>query len=144
MNCTVPAGKPILATILVGLNDYPCPDTAFEPAPGQSLEAFLSEFNASMMDTVTLGEATLDGRPLRVWRVRTGVFPFTARADQVGVRHLLHRFPATRPGRRLRALIEPLPRGSHVLRLRGAIPVFNDGEPFEDTYLLKVEGAGPH
>jgi hypothetical protein len=41
-NCTVPAGKPIFGPLIALINDYPCPDPAFEPAAGQSLEASAS------------------------------------------------------------------------------------------------------
>jgi hypothetical protein len=42
-SCTIPAGKTILFPIVNTENDYPCPDPNFKPAPGQSLQGFLTE-----------------------------------------------------------------------------------------------------
>src|SRR5262252_10859104 len=39
--CTVPVGRPILISPSGSLNDFPCPDPAFRPAPGQSMFGFL-------------------------------------------------------------------------------------------------------
>jgi hypothetical protein len=40
--CAVPKGKAIFFPIYNIFNDYPCPDATFKPAPGQSLEDFLT------------------------------------------------------------------------------------------------------
>ncbi|MEJ7602690.1 MAG: hypothetical protein WKG01_32675 [Kofleriaceae bacterium] len=40
-SCTIPRGKAILVQTATYLNDYPCPDPNFHPAPGQSLYDFL-------------------------------------------------------------------------------------------------------
>jgi hypothetical protein len=40
--CNVPLGKAIFFPIYNIFNDYPCPDPAFKPAPGQSLADFLT------------------------------------------------------------------------------------------------------
>jgi hypothetical protein len=45
------------------LNDYPCPDPAFHPAPGQSLYDFFLEGAAAFIDTVYFLEVTIDGVP---------------------------------------------------------------------------------
>jgi len=39
--CTIPRHKGILVQLASTVNDYPCPDPAFHPAPGQSLFDFL-------------------------------------------------------------------------------------------------------
>lgn len=79
--CTMPAGKAIAMPLSSYLNDDPCPDSSFQPPPGQSLEAFLGEFAAMLVDATSLKWASLDGRSLPVRRVTTRLFPFTATAS---------------------------------------------------------------
>lgn len=64
-SCTIPRDKAILLAISFYSNTYPCPDPAFEPAPGQSLYDFLVADAKPNMDRTDLVEVTLDGRPLR-------------------------------------------------------------------------------
>src|SRR6266496_4475263 len=40
-NCTIPIGKAIFLEIGAYVNPWPCPDTSFHPAPGQSMYDFL-------------------------------------------------------------------------------------------------------
>lgn len=47
---TIPAGKLIFFPLFTYWNDYPCPDPNFKPAPGQSLEDFLTLGAASVID----------------------------------------------------------------------------------------------
>lgn len=61
---TVPGRLAIAVTPSALLNDYPCPDPTFQPAPGQSLFDFLLGGIAPVNDAVVGVEATLDGRPL--------------------------------------------------------------------------------
>ena len=71
INCVVPAGKMIFVPINYLLNDYPCPDPSFRPAPGQSVEQFLTIGygpNAGArqyMDLVTALGVSLDGVPVQ-------------------------------------------------------------------------------
>ena len=46
------------------VNDYPCPDPNFKPAPGQSLYDFLAEGIAPLIDKVDDFNVTLDGAPI--------------------------------------------------------------------------------
>ena len=41
--CAVPPGKALFFPIINIMNDYPCPDPSFQPAPGQTLEEFLTQ-----------------------------------------------------------------------------------------------------
>src|SRR5262245_55213744 len=52
-SCTVPEGKAFLVSPAAILNDFPCPDPNFHPAPGQSLFDFLSQGAAAIVDTDT-------------------------------------------------------------------------------------------
>jgi hypothetical protein len=59
----VPRHHAVAVLLSSVLNDYPCPDPTFQPAPGQSLFEFLS-LGAAQADTVGEIEASLDGVPL--------------------------------------------------------------------------------
>ena len=59
---TIPAGKAILTPLYGVLNDYPCPDPNFTPAPGQSLQDFLTEGARELLDQTLIGlEVEVDG-----------------------------------------------------------------------------------
>src|SRR5262249_44184047 len=64
-SCTIPRQKALLVQISSILNDYPCPDPNFQPAPGQTLYEFLLAGAMAFIDTVNLIEVSLDGVPLR-------------------------------------------------------------------------------
>jgi hypothetical protein len=63
-NCTVEHGKALAFSLSTVLNDYPCPDPTFQPAPGQSLFDFL--LTGAMAGNADIAEidVTLDGVPL--------------------------------------------------------------------------------
>lgn len=63
--CTIPRHKAIFLDIQEDVQDYPCPDPTYHPAPGQSLYDFLIEQDKPVMDAVNLVDVTLDGAPLR-------------------------------------------------------------------------------
>lgn len=67
----------ILAPAVTFLNDYPCPEPPpFEPAPGQTLEVFLTQGVTPFSTAVEL-----DGRPLTVQRVTANLQSFTGAKD---------------------------------------------------------------
>jgi hypothetical protein len=63
--CTVPRHKAIGVSLVSLLNDYPCPDPTFQPAPGQTLFDFLlaGAVQGQAADVASVA-ATLDGKPL--------------------------------------------------------------------------------
>ena len=61
----IPAGKAIFFPLSNQFNDYPCPDPAFQPAPGQSLYDFLRAIDAVGVDAVSAMEADVDGVPVK-------------------------------------------------------------------------------
>jgi hypothetical protein len=77
--CKVRFGKPVLWPIWSTLNDYPCPDPNFHPAPGQSLVDFLTEGAVANDDAVSNIMPTVDGKPIDFTKHRftTGLFNFT-------------------------------------------------------------------
>src|SRR6185503_16480724 len=63
------------------LNDYPCPDPDFKPAPGQSLQDFLTQGAKDAVDQTLTGlEVEVDGVPLRnllSYRATSDLFDIT-------------------------------------------------------------------
>lgn len=53
--------KALLISIASWLNDYPCPDSTFEPAPGQTLEAFLQEGANGLVASLENIKVAFDG-----------------------------------------------------------------------------------
>ena len=80
VHCDVPVGKGIFFPVSGFLNDWPCPDPNFAPAPGQSLEDFLIETVqpfVALIEDVTL---SIDGQPAKSMlgqRVTSHLFTFT-------------------------------------------------------------------
>jgi len=63
-SCTVEQGKAIGVSLSTVLNDFPCPDPNFKPAPGQSLFDFLLAGAVDANGDVAEIDVTLDGEPL--------------------------------------------------------------------------------
>ena len=63
-SCTVEHGKALGITLSSVLNDYPCPDPTFQPAPGQSLFDFLLAGAVAGNGDIAEIDVTLDGQPL--------------------------------------------------------------------------------
>jgi hypothetical protein len=65
-SCTVPRHKTIAVLLVSLLNDFPCPDPTFKPAPGQTLFDFLSIGAAQgQAQDVAEVDASLDGNALK-------------------------------------------------------------------------------
>ncbi|CAN5879159.1 hypothetical protein BH11PSE8_BH11PSE8_27660 [soil metagenome] len=122
--CTIPAGKAIMAPVFNVIDDYPCPaEFEFEPKPGQGLEAFLTA-DAAQYVNLDYRTALLDGAPLRVHRVRTPLFGFTAAASKVASDPCITGSPQLAVSDGYYVFIDPPARGQHVLQLRSAPSVF--------------------
>jgi hypothetical protein len=79
-SCTIPEGKAVMMQLSSALNDYPCPDPSFQPAPGQSLYDFLISAISPLFDGETGFAVSLDGvninDPLSYRFASTNVFTF--------------------------------------------------------------------
>jgi hypothetical protein len=62
--CTSPHERAVMLQLASAMNDYPCPDPSFQPAPGQSLYDFLIAPIRPLFDGETGFEITLDGVPI--------------------------------------------------------------------------------
>jgi hypothetical protein len=135
ITCTVPAGKALVVPVFGFLNDYPCPDPNYHPAPGQTFLDFLLQGVTPIIDTLTVAEAFLDGRPHPVKRVSTGVFGFTASADLIQIDSCNTGSPMIGASDGYFTFVDPLPRGDHTLEVRsvGSLTGVADG-----TFVIKV------
>jgi hypothetical protein len=136
--CEIPAGKAILSPVFNIINDYPCPDPTFAPAPSQSLEDFLLTSFAFIIDGTTGIEATLDGRPLPVRRVVKGAFGFTGAISLAtsGFDSCVTGSPQVGISDGYWIFIDPLPPGRHELHLHSVAPLFGTTD---GTHIITVK-----
>ena len=140
--CTVPAGKAIFFPIVNYLNDYPCPDPTFQPAPGQSLEDFLTEGANFFIDQVSGLEVEVDGAPLQNlfdYRATSELFTFTGDPSLVAFDACITGTPQSGVSDGYWVLLRPLAVGEHTIHFSGEIEVF--GFEMDTTYHLTV---APH
>ena len=140
-NVTIPHGKKILFPIINLLMDHPCPDPNFGPAPGQSLEEFLTESAAELVDMAGGLEVTLDGVALNNeenYRFPSGLFYFTGNTD------LTNCFDPCITGEEQAdasdgywMILKPLSYGQHTLRFKAGVPAF--GFALDVTYNMTIE-----
>jgi hypothetical protein len=136
--CRIPFGKPVLIPAWAVINDYPCPDPTFEPAPGQTLEAFLRDgaiaYTNLVRDlTVQWNERIVD---LSVRRNTGDLFEFQAHPSLIGKLPDPCLQGTRQPGVSDGYWLMVLPnRGEHVLRVRAVHP---SGDLIDQTYRLEV------
>lgn len=140
-NVTIPHGKKILFPIINLLVDYPCPDPNFEPAPGQSLEDFLTSSAGELMDLAEGFEVILDGVHLnneQNYRFPSGLFYFTGNPD------LTNCFDPCITGEEQAAasdgywmMLKPLTYGQHTLQFKAEVPEF--GFALDVTYNITIQ-----
>ena len=138
-SCTIPAGKAILSPIVTFINDYPCPDPTFQPAPGQSLDDFLRIGVAPILDSVTLATAEFDRKPLKVRRVVTKLFSFTGAASLVPFDSCITGSPQLGVSDGFFVFIEPPEPGEHILKIDSVSPFTGTSQ---GTYNLKIRAKG--
>jgi hypothetical protein len=122
VTCTVPADKTIVSAVYASIDDYPCPDPNFQPPKGQSLEDFLLQDNAQFVDG-EIAMAQLDGKALKVKRIKSRLFSFTAAASHSASDPCVTGSPQLGVSDGFFVLVEPLPRGDHFLRLSWSGPL---------------------
>ncbi len=140
-NVTIPHGKKILFPIINLMFDYPCPDPDFQPASGQTLEEFLTQSVADLMDLADVFEVTLDGVPLNNeenYRFPSGLFYFTGNTD------LTNCFDPCITGEEQAAasdgywmMLKPLSYGQHTLNFKAEVSAF--GFALDVTYNITIE-----
>jgi hypothetical protein len=141
----IPKGKALFFPIITYLNDYPCPDPNFQPPPGQTLEEFLTEGAAAIIDLVTELEVVVDGHPLNhlfSYRATSQLFTFMADPSLVAFDACVTgdpQFPQFGVTDGYSILMNSLPPGPHTIFIHGVID-FGGGSIFEVqvTYNLTV------
>ena len=141
-NVTITSDQSILVPILNYINDYPCPDTSFHPAPGQSLEDFMVEGAIAAMEIAEDMEFILDGKSYPVTeenRLHTGLFYFTGNPD------IANCFDQCVTGESQAAasdgywyMIKPLTKGQHTLVLKGKLVFPSDTYVLDGTFNITV------
>ena len=142
---TIPVGKGVFFPIINVLIDYPCPpEQGFEPAPGQTLEEFLTEFAVWYINHVTELAVEVDGVSLNNlfdYRGTSGMFMFTADPSWVAYDPCVIDAPQPGVADGYWIMLAPLPKGQHTIHFRGkeVFPEWDNWvfEP-EVTYNLTV------
>jgi hypothetical protein len=139
VTCTVPVDKAIVSAVYAFLDDYPCPpgvylDGSTGPGPGQRLEDFLLKDAAPYIDGA-MAAAQLDGRLLKVRRIMSGLFGFTAAVSVSAGDVCVTGSPQLGVSDGYFVFIEPLSRGDHLLQLSWTSP---GGSSATGTVHLKI------
>lgn len=136
--CRVRLGKPVLVGVQAVLNSYPCPDPAFEPAPGQTLEDFLREGAIGYNNLYTDVTATIDGHVVELATHRHTTRLFTNTVHPSLLSHIPDPCltgapqPAVSDGWFLAAVMAP---GRHQIKVTANNP---GGQPVERIYDVEV------
>jgi hypothetical protein len=138
----IPTGKRILFPLFNVFNDYSCPDPDNQPAPGQTLEEFLTEGAESITDMATGLFAEVDGVPIQNpwdYRVHSDMKMFAIHPSMLAFDPCLTDEPQPAVVAGYWLMLTPLPRGQHTLHF-GSTARFGDFEFGVDvTYLLTVD-----
>ncbi len=141
-NVTIPRGRFIFFPIVNYSNSYPCPDPDFKPAPGQSLEDFLTQGAQEAIDLVDFLSVELDNVALQNLTNNRGTSDLFTFRPATGLDGCLG--DACLAGTRKQAvtdgywmLLSPLSRGNHKLRIRGGVSAFNFS--LDVTYNIKIQ-----
>jgi len=139
---TVPKGKRIFFPLFNVFNDYSCPDPDYQPAPGQTLEEFLTEGAEAISDMVTGLFAEVDGMPIQnLWDYRThsDMGMFTKHPSLLEFDPCLTSGPQPAVVAGYWLMLAPLARGQHTVRF-GSSAYFGDFEfGVEVTYYVTVD-----
>lgn len=140
-NVTIPGGKDLFFPVMNYINDFPCPDTAFHPVPGETLEHFLQAAAKDGMDRVSGVQVNLDDVALTnaaSYRVATSLYYFTGNPEMTAC------FDPCITGTSQAAvsdgywfMLRALPKGTHKLHFHGEVTAWNWVQ--DVTYNLTVE-----
>jgi hypothetical protein len=143
-SCTVPAGKRIFFPVIALENDYPCPEPPpFQPAPGQSLQNFLTYGTDTipgavpLIDAATDLQASLDGNIIPIlasYRGTSNMYSFAGDLSLAAV------FDPCITGTQQKAvsdgywlLLTPLSPGQHTLQFAGTRAGSTEGVTYHLT-----------
>ena len=141
---TIPTGKGIFFPIFSYFNDYPCPDSTFHPAPGQTLEAFLAAGAAAVIDQATALGVQVDGVELQHpfnYRAASHLVTFTADPSWVALDPCVTGQPQFGVSDGYWVMLAPLPKGEHTIHILASANAF--GLLFDVTYHITVAKPPP-
>jgi hypothetical protein len=142
---TIPEGKGLFFPIFNYFNDYPCPDSTFHPAPGQTLEAFLAEGAAGVIDLATALAVQVDGVELQNpfnYRAASHLVTFTADPSWVALDPCVTGQPQFGVSDGYWVMLAPLPKGEHTIHILATVDAW--GFRLDVTYHLTVLRDGHH
>jgi hypothetical protein len=139
---TVPAGKPILFPLVNCYWQNPCSTPLGDnPAPGQTMEEFLTEVCAFFMDDAGNFSCTLDGQSftnLETYRATSDLWTYTGNIDLASCFDgCINGEPQPAVADGYWIMLKPLDPGTHTLHFTGGMPEF--GFLVDVTYTLTVE-----
>jgi len=138
LQCNIPYGKAIFGGVFAYVNDYPCPEPPpFEPGttPPQTLADFLTEGANGYINLLTNYGAELDGKRLKLYRVTSGLFPFTAAIDLQAVDPCVTGSPELGVTAGYFFAIDSLSPGTHTLHIHFVPP---GGALVNNTFKLTI------
>ena len=136
----IPEGKGIFFPIFNYFNDYPCPDSTFHPAPGQTLEAFLAQGAADFVDHATALAVEVDGAevvdPFK-YRAASRLVTFMADPSQITLDPCITPDqPQVGVADGYWVMLPPLPRGEHTIHILATVDAW--GFRLDVTYHVTV------
>jgi hypothetical protein len=140
-SCAVPNGTAIFFPLINFANDWPCPDPNFGPAPGQTMEQFLTEGANGVINHVTALSVELDGAPLQnlfEYRATSELFYFTLDASLIALDPCATGQPQPVVSDGYWIMLRPLPPGVHTLHFTGTWVFTQDQDGFDWTFTVDV------
>jgi hypothetical protein len=119
---TMPTGTFLVSPLFIYLNDYPCPDPDFHPAPGQSMEDFLTEGARAIIDGITPPSLEVDGVLIKnptSYRATSKLFTFTGDLSMQAFDGCVTGSPQVGVSDGYLVILKPLPPGAHTLLFSG-------------------------
>lgn len=143
VNITVPQGKAILFPLFNYINDYPCPDSSWHPAPGQSLVDFLTPGAVDPMGLAKNLSVTIDGASvsnLPDYLFTTGLFTFTGDPSLAlpacSFDPCVTGSPQSAVSSGYYLMLKPLAKGAHTVHYHVDVPTWNAVQ--DGTYNITI------
>lgn len=140
--CAVPTGKYIFFPVLNYLNDYPCPDPAFAPYPGQTLEEFLRAGAVGIMGAPSQITVEVDGAGFadgELFRFTSRMFDFTGDTSLTVFDPCITGTQQQGTSDGFWIMLEPLPPGQHTIHFAGTNTAFGPAFTLDVTYDITVQ-----
>ncbi|MEO5906002.1 MAG: hypothetical protein ABIQ11_04715 [Saprospiraceae bacterium] len=133
--------KTLLVSVFNTIQSYPNPDANFKPAPGQSVEKFLKQEAASVINQPSEKKAFLDGKPISITasnRIATDVFTIKAEKELGECLECVNGETQIAVSDGYYLVIKGLARGKHTLRIQAKVP--QEEVSVDVTYNITVRG----